>query len=47
MVDGEILDELNISPSTLSHHLSKLTNLDLVRQERDMKTISTRTLVCR
>lgn len=39
MVVGEILEELNIPPSTLSHHISKLTNLDLVRQERDGKNL--------
>ena len=39
MTVGEILEELNIPPSTLSHHISKLTNLDLVRQEREGKNL--------
>lgn len=31
---GKIQKQLEIPASTLSHHISKLTNLDLVRQER-------------
>lgn len=31
---GKIQEELVIPGSTLSHHISKLTNLDLVKQER-------------
>jgi DNA-binding transcriptional ArsR family regulator len=34
MVVGEIQDELEIPSSTLSHHLDKLKNEDLVRVER-------------
>ena len=34
MVVGEIQDELEIPGSTLSHHLDKLKNEDLVRVER-------------
>lgn len=37
---GELLEELKIAPSTLSHHLAKLTNLDLVRQERDGRILN-------
>lgn len=36
---GEIMEELEIPPSTLSHHLSKLTNLNLIRQEREGKNL--------
>jgi ArsR family transcriptional regulator len=32
---GEIQDELNVPGSTLSHHISKLVNLDLVKQTRE------------
>jgi ArsR family transcriptional regulator len=35
MVVGEIQAELGISPSTLSHHLDKLKNEDLVRVSRE------------
>src|SRR5215475_10950527 len=35
MVVGEIGDELGIPSSTLSHHLEKLKNEDLVRVRRD------------
>ena len=35
LVVGEIADELDIPPSTLSHHLEKLKNEDLVRVRRD------------
>ena len=34
LVVGEIQDELEIPSSTLSHHLDKLKNEDLVRVER-------------
>lgn len=35
LVVGEIGGELNIPPSTLSHHLEKLKNEDLVRVRRE------------
>lgn len=35
MVVGEIASELDITPSTLSHHLDKLKNEDLVRVRRE------------
>lgn len=35
MVVGEIAKELGIPPSTLSHHLEKLKNEDLVRVRRE------------
>jgi DNA-binding transcriptional ArsR family regulator len=35
MVVGEIGEELGIPPSTLSHHLEKLKNEDLVRVRRE------------
>ncbi len=35
MVVGEIQSELGISASTLSHHLDKLKNEDLVRVSRE------------
>src|SRR5229473_3814283 len=35
MVVGEIQAELGVSPSTLSHHLDKLKNEDLVRVSRE------------
>jgi DNA-binding transcriptional ArsR family regulator len=35
MVAGEIGDELGIPPSTLSHHLEKLKNEDLVQVRRE------------
>jgi ArsR family transcriptional regulator len=35
MVVGEIQNELGISASTLSHHLDKLKNEDLVRVSRE------------
>jgi ArsR family transcriptional regulator, arsenate/arsenite/antimonite-responsive transcriptional repressor len=37
MIVGDILAELNISPSTLSHHLDKLKNEDLVTVRRDTR----------
>ena len=35
MVVGEIQEELGIPPSTLSHHLEKLRNEDLVTVQRE------------
>ncbi len=35
MVVGEICDELGIAASTLSHHLEKLKNENLVRVQRE------------
>jgi len=35
MVVGEIQNELNIAPSTLSHHLDKLKNEDLIAVRRE------------
>lgn len=35
LVVGEIQSELEISPSTLSHHLEKLKNEDLVKVRRE------------
>ena len=35
MVVSDIGNELNISPSTLSHHLEKLKNEDLVKVRRE------------
>jgi ArsR family transcriptional regulator len=35
MVVGELGDELGIPPSTLSHHLDKLKNEDLVKVKRE------------
>ena len=35
MVVGEIHDELGIAPSTLSHHLEKLRNEDLIAVRRE------------
>ena len=35
MVVGDVLSELNITASTLSHHLDKLKNEDLVRVRRE------------
>jgi len=35
LVVGEIQSELEIPPSTLSHHLDKLKNEDLVRVQRE------------
>jgi len=35
MVVGEIQNELGIPPSTLSHHLEKLKNEDLVKVQRE------------
>jgi DNA-binding transcriptional ArsR family regulator len=35
MFVGEIADELSVTASTLSHHLDKLKNEDLVRVQRE------------
>jgi len=35
MVVGDIIDELEITASTLSHHLDKLKNEDLVKVRRE------------
>jgi ArsR family transcriptional regulator, arsenate/arsenite/antimonite-responsive transcriptional repressor len=35
LVVGEIQEELGIPPSTLSHHLEKLKNEDLVKVQRE------------
>lgn len=35
MVVGDIITELGITPSTLSHHLAKLKNEDLVKVQRE------------
>lgn len=37
LVVGDIQSELNIAPSTLSHHLEKLRHEDLVNVRRDKK----------
>jgi ArsR family transcriptional regulator, arsenate/arsenite/antimonite-responsive transcriptional repressor len=37
LVVGDIQAELDIAPSTLSHHLEKLKNEDLVMVRRDKK----------
>jgi len=37
LVVGDIQSELNIAPSTLSHHLEKLRHEDLVTVRRDKK----------
>ena len=36
---GEIQEELDIPNSTLSHHISKLVSVDLIRQHRDGRTL--------
>ena len=36
---GQIQEELDIPGSTLSHHLTKLINLDLIRQEREGRVL--------
>ena len=36
---GELRDELNIPGSTLSHHISKLVNAGLLRQERESRSL--------
>jgi DNA-binding transcriptional ArsR family regulator len=35
MVVGEVAEELDVTPSTLSHHLEKLKNEDLVTVQRE------------
>lgn len=39
MVPGDILAELKIAPSTLSHHLEKLKNEGLIDVRRDAKNL--------
>lgn len=36
---GEIQEELGVPNSTLSHHISKLTQLDLVQQKREGRVL--------
>jgi len=36
---GKLQEKLNIPNSTLSHHLSKLMLVDLIKQERDGRTL--------
>lgn len=36
---GKIQEELEVPGSTLSHHISKLSNLDLVKQKREGRTL--------
>lgn len=36
---GKIQDELDVPGSTLSHHVSKLINLDLVKQTREGRVL--------
>lgn len=36
---GVLRDELNIPGSTLSHHIAKLVNAGLLRQERDSRSL--------
>lgn len=36
---GEIQEKLEIPGSTLSHHISKLVNLDLVKQKREGRVL--------
>ncbi len=36
---GKIQEELEVPGSTLSHHINKLTTLNLVRQEREGRTL--------
>jgi DNA-binding transcriptional ArsR family regulator len=36
---GQIQEELEVPGSTLSHHINKLTTLNLVRQEREGRTL--------
>lgn len=36
---GEIQDHLDVSGSTLSHHIHRLMHAGLVRQERDGRTL--------
>ena len=39
MAVGELQKRLDIPNSTLSHHLSKLMLVDLIRQQRDGRTL--------
>ena len=36
---GEIQEQLDVPGSTLSHHLTKLISLDLIRQEREGRVL--------
>ena len=36
---GEIQDKLDIPGSTLSHHISKLVNFDLIKQKREGRVL--------
>lgn len=36
---GDIQNELNIPGSTLSHHISRLVSVGLVKQERESRTL--------
>ena len=36
---GKIQEELEVPASTLSHHISKLVNLDLIKQTRDGRVL--------
>ena len=36
---GKIQESLDVPGSTLSHHISKLINLDLVKQKREGRTL--------
>lgn len=36
---GDIQKELNIPASTLSHHLSRMVNVGLIKQERYSRTL--------
>lgn len=36
---GEIQEKLNIPNSTLSHHIAKLVSVDLIKQQRDGRTL--------
>ena len=36
---GKIQEQLSIPDSTLSHHISKLVSVDLIKQRRDGRTL--------
>ncbi len=36
---GEIQEQLSIPNSTLSHHIAKLVSVDLIKQQRDGRTL--------